>query len=152
MIVSWVESMSSPHHSVTWPSAQIDVAENIRPPILFDASYTVLATPASCRVSAAFSPAIPAPTIAMRGLEGAAKAASGNAALAATAAAPATNWRRDGAACRSAHKSADRDAPGFAKIDVGRKRPEELHQRSAGHGVGPLLMAISAAARRRRNR
>jgi hypothetical protein len=37
-MVLWSESMSSPHHSVTWPSAQIEVAENIRPPILLDAS------------------------------------------------------------------------------------------------------------------
>src|SRR4029077_5239242 len=52
------------------------------------------------------SPAIPAPTMAMRALEGAARAASGTTALAAIAAAPATNWRRDGAPSRSAISSA----------------------------------------------
>jgi hypothetical protein len=51
----------------------------------------MLAIPESCNVSAAFSPAIPAPTMTMRALEGAAKAASGTVALAAAAAAAATN-------------------------------------------------------------
>ena len=39
----------------------------MRPPILPEDSYTVHGKPESCKVSAATMPAIPAPTIPMRG-------------------------------------------------------------------------------------
>ena len=66
-MVTSTESMNSPHHSLVWPSPQKAWLECMRPPILPEASYTVHGTPASCKVNAATSPAIPAPTIPMRG-------------------------------------------------------------------------------------
>src|SRR6266702_2472106 len=67
-MVSWLPSMNSPHHSLTIPSAQVVVSECMRPPMRSDASKILHERPASCKVRAALSPAIPAPTIAIRGI------------------------------------------------------------------------------------
>src|SRR5215831_12494913 len=53
-MVVWLLSINSPHHSLTIPSSQVVLSECMRP--------------ASCKVRAALSPAIPAPTIAICGI------------------------------------------------------------------------------------
>ena len=58
--------MNSPPSSVVIPSASRFDAVNIRPPVRSAASKIVARRPAFCSLYAAFNPAMPPPTMAMR--------------------------------------------------------------------------------------